>query len=145
MRRALILFAWLLGCCISQAQTLTISGTITDSDAQSWNNGTFSAYLYSPNGIPSYLGTLVPTATFNGTLSGAGALISSGQFYNTNTITPSGAMYTVTVCSNTSAPCSTFNIPTTSGTQVISSINSLIAAPRFPASPTAYGYLDAEV
>jgi len=145
MRKVLMLFACLLGCYIAQAQTLSITGTITDSLGQSWNNGTFSAFLYSPNGAPSYLGSSVPTATFNGTLSGAGALISSGQFYNTNTITPTGALYVVTVCSNTSAPCSTFTIPTTSGSQVIASINAAITPPTYPAGPFAYGYQDSDV
>jgi hypothetical protein len=145
MRRSLVFGCLVFILCgVCTAQTVIVSGTISDPDGQSWNNGTWSAAIFSPNGTPFFGNTPVPTTTFGGSLSGAGALISSGQFFNTSTITPSGAMYTVTVCSQTSAPCNTFNTPVVSGAGLIASINANITAPRYPVSVTAHGYSDAE-
>jgi len=139
------LFIVCLGCIDAEAQVISISTTVTDSDSQTWNNGTWSAQLYSPNGTGYYNGTQVPTASFGGSLSSAGLFVDTTHFYNTNTITPTGVMYTVTVCSQTSAPCSSFNIPVTSSIQFGAAVNALIKAPRFSSGSNAYGYLDAEV
>jgi hypothetical protein len=76
-----------------------------------------------------------------GVLSGSGALAVS--LNNTNTITPSGAQYQWTICSNTSAPCSQFLAPVTT-TNLSTLLSSLVTAPRFAAGPTAFGYLDIE-
>src|ERR1700691_5357151 len=126
-------------------QTLTISGTITDSTGQNWVSGTWSAVIFSPNG-PAYFGTTpVPTAPFGGALSGAAVLSSTGQFYNTSTLSPVTAQYIVTVCSDTSAQCSVVTTPVTSSAQLISALNAAITPPTFPAGPYSYGYKNSEV
>lgn len=131
-----------ISCNFCAAQVLSVTAAITDADSQSWNNGNWSVQLYSPNGTAYYNGALVPTAIQSGSLSANGTL--SVNLYNTNTITPTGAMYSWTICSYTSAPCATFNTPVTA-TNLSSVLSSLVTAPRFSASPTAYGYLDAEI
>ena len=122
------------------AQTITASGTITDTDGNAWDNGAWSATLVSPNGPPMYLGNPVPIATFYGMLDASGVMSSSGQFYNTGTVMPTGAFYTINMCSATTAPCSKFNTQVVTGAGLISSVNANIVAPRFAAFIGSLGY-----
>lgn len=125
------------------AQTISTSATITDTDGQTWNYGTWSVALYSPYGYAYYNG--VPIATG---VAQSGMLSSSGSFsatlYNTSNLAPSGAYYTWTLCSLTSASCSSFNTQVTTA-NLSSLLDSFITTPRFSASPASYGYADVEV
>ena len=126
----------------SSGQLLSVTATITDSDGQTWNNGSCGIILINSTGGTSYYnGTILP-AFYTCAINSAGVL--NASLYNTNTITPSSSLYTFNICSNTSAACSNFQIPVT-GTDLSSAISSRITAPRFGAGPYSYGYLDAEV
>lgn len=127
---------------ISWGQQLAVTATITDSDSQTWNNGTWSVSLQCLSNQCNYNGTPVSSVAQAGSLSSGGAL--AVTLYNSSTITPSGATYVWTLCSNTSAPCSVFNAPVTT-TNLSSLLSSLIRVPRFGAGPTAKGYLNVEV
>jgi hypothetical protein len=121
-----------------EAQTISVTATITDSDSQTWNNGSFSIQL---NGNYFYNGTPISSAPQIGSLNSSGAL--SITLHNTSTLSPSGAQYQWTICSQTSASCSTFQ------TSVITAnlstlLSSLVTAPRFSAGYGTYGYLDIE-
>lgn len=124
------------------AQSISATATITDSDSQTWNNGTWSVQLVSSSLSPTYNGTAVSTALQTGSLNSSGAL--SVTLYNTSTIAPSGAQYRWTLCSETPAPCSIFLTSVTSS-NLSTLLSGLVTAPRFPASPIAFGYLDAEI
>ena len=146
MRRSQILVFLLLALCgLGNAQSVSVSGTITDTDGVNWNNGLWSAMLQSPNGPPMFNGVPVTVNTFYGMLDPSGVMTSSGQFFNTGTITPTGAFYEVNMCSATTAPCSRFNIQVSDGASVISAINASIVAPRFPAFIGSLGYSDVEL
>ena len=137
-----LLAAFLLSSTGSYAQTLSVTATITDSDAQTWNSGGWRVQLISPNGPPFYNGSAVSTATQSGTMNSSGAL--AVTLNNTSTISPIGAQYQWTLCSQTSAPCSVF-ITSVTTSNLSTLLSSLITRPRFSASPAAFGYLDAEV
>jgi hypothetical protein len=124
------------------AQTISITATITDSDSQIWNNGAWSVRLQSPGGQPYYNGTAISTAPQIGVMNSSGAL--AVTLYNTSTITPISALYVFTLCAQTSAPCSTITIPVTTS-NLSSVLSAAVTAPRFSASPVAFGYLDVEV
>lgn len=132
----------MLLCASAAAQSLSVTATITDSDAQTWNNGTWSVQLYAPSGQAFYNGTPVSQIAQTGTMSGGGAL--AVTLNNTSTIAPTGAAYTWTLCSQTSAQCSVFNTPVTT-TNLSSLLSGLVIAPRFPAGPASRGYIDVEV
>jgi hypothetical protein len=141
MFKYLLMFL-ILGSSLASAQSLSVTATITDTDGQTWNNGTFSVQIFSPNGTPYYNGTPVSRALQMGSMNGSGVL--SVTLNNTSTITPSGALYTWTICPQASVKCSTFN------TQVITTnlstlLSSLVTTPRFAAGYSNYGYLDAEI
>ena len=119
------------------AQSLSVTSTINDTET-AWANGTWSVALTQPG---FYNGTAVSTAPQSGTMNGSGAL--AVTLNNTSTITPTGALYRWTLCSNTSAPCSVFTTSVVT-TNLSSLLSGLVTKPRFAASPTAFGYLDAE-
>ena len=125
----------------SSGQLLSVTATITDSDGQTWNNGSCGIALINSAAASYYNGTRLPVY-YICTINSAGVL--NASLYNTNTITPTSSLYTFNICSNTSAICSNFQIPVT-GTDLSSAISSRITAPRFGAGPYSYGYLDAEV
>jgi hypothetical protein len=125
----------------------TVTATITDTDGQTWNNGTWSAVLVSPRGYPTINGTPVPASeqVINGTLSGSGAL--SGTFADTSTIDQAGATYTFTLYPNASvAPSVISGIAVVGSTVSLSAtLSARVTLPRFPAGSYAYGYLDQEI
>lgn len=141
--KKLALLISLLVCSLSSAQTINTSATITDTDGQTWNYGTWSVALYSPYGYAYYNGAPVPTGVWQ-----SGVLSSTGGFsvalYNTSNLAPTGAYYTWTLCSLTSAACSSFNTQVTVA-DLSSLLDSFITTPRFFASSTSYGYADSEV
>lgn len=137
MRKLIFVLAMFLSPAI-WAQSLSVTATVTDGDSQTWANGTWSVALTQPG---FYNGAAVSTAPQLGTMNSSGAL--AVTLNNTSTITPTGALYRWTLCSNTSATCSVFTTSVVT-TNLSSLLSGLVTAPRFAASPTAFGYLDVE-
>lgn len=146
-----VMLAMILCGSTSFGQTTTITATVTDSDAQTWNNGVWTlafktngsnpnVSIYNINGSP-----LNPSVTSqNGTMNGLGVLTAS--IYQNGAIVPAGSSWDLTVCPNASAKCTFYNFSTglLTSLDLSSVIDSLIAAPRFQAISGTYGYLDIE-
>jgi hypothetical protein len=94
-------------CCLTAlavGQTTTVTLQATDTDGQSWNNGSWTASLYAPPGVPNgpfvIIGTStpVPNQTQSGLLSVTGG--ASGLTFTPNlSIAPSGTQWQFTFCS----------------------------------------------
>lgn len=125
------------------AQSTTVTATITDSDGQTWNNGTVTAtFVPTPQGY-NWPGGVIPNQV-KGTMNGSGAF--SISLPDNSTITPTGSAWRFSICPNASAPCVSTQIPVSGSSQNLSTQLSAIAqGPRFPSSPSAYGYIDGEV
>jgi hypothetical protein len=150
-----IIFTLLFVFCITvNAQTTTITGTVTDQDGQAWNGGIISGTLqlapnysnlaaYSLNGVPL---TLSQISFGPVTLSGIGTFSIAGVLDNLQ-VTPAGTSWVFTLTPLASSPAQSLPpVQVTGPSQSFTSYIGLrIRAPRFPASPTAYGYLDAEI
>jgi hypothetical protein len=122
------------------AQT-AVTAQITDSDSQTWNNGSWTATLVSPSGPPQGCTT---ATTVSGTMSGSGVL--TGSLCDNSLVGPSGSTWRFTICPNASARCSQVSTAVSGSTENLSSLLSAgVTAPRFAASFGAYGYADVEV
>jgi len=130
--------------------TITVTGTVTDSDGQAWVNGSCNAtYVVQSTGAITNTvtrQTITPTTV-------SCALDSSGSFSITlvstaNVYAPIPGV-TFTVCPNlTNAHCYTTSpivIGTTSPQDVSTQINLIIKAPRTTGVPLAQAYNDTEV
>ena len=124
-----------------QGQLLSVTATLTDTDGQTWNNGTCIITPYNSTGGPNYYNGVAIPVNPSCTINSSGVL--SASLYNTGTLNPNSAQYQFTIQSNTSAKASTFLSPVTSS-NLSSTLSALITAPRFSASSTAFGYLDVE-
>jgi hypothetical protein len=145
---------WLLVClslCTLSAfgQSTTVSATITDSDGTVWANGTYTI-IFTPN--PAYPGTSryiwsggnLNTNPIVGTINGSGTF--SLSLPSNTEITPAGSTWNFTICPNAIQKCQSINVSITGATQDLTAVLSAIAlAPRFAATPGAYGYTDNEV
>lgn len=151
LKRTLLFIAMLLCPTLSLAQTTTVTATITDSDAQTWNNGSvIITFVPTPGVSGQYYIDGVPMTDaqkgpFNVAMNGGGTF--TKVLTDNNHISPAGTQWLFTLCSNTSASCSPVSIPVV-GTSVnlSTTLSSKVAAPRFPAKGTGYyGYSDTEV
>ena len=139
---------------VARCQNTATSGTVSDTDGQTWNNGTWQATFtpspshpnlgdYNINGVPLNPALLLR----NGSLDGAGLFTVS--IYSNTAVSPAGSTWVFQFCPYASAPC--YNTPPTTITGASQSINSVstgIPPVRFPAmasAPFAYGYADGEV
>lgn len=134
----------------ASAQTTPITAQIIDSDGIAWNGGTWSASLTNVRSgtIKRSNGALVTgtALTMSGVLDGTGTF--TGTLLDTTQLVPSGITWVFSICPKASFGCSTTSGITVAGTSLqnlSSAINSQITAPRFPASPSAYGYVDTEI
>lgn len=151
LKRSILVLAMLLCPTLSLAQTTTVTATITDSDSQTWNNGSVIITFVPPPGVsgPYYIdGVLMTDAQkgpFNVAMNGGGTFTTTVT--DTNHISPAGAQWLFTLCANTSASCSPVSIPVVGTSVNLSSLFSTrVTAPRFPAKGTGYyGYSDVEV
>ena len=148
-RLSLAIFLLLCASC-APAQTSNVTATITDSDGQTWNNGTYSISFVpstTNSAPPIWNGSPMTTAQkgpYTGTLSGTGVLTVS--LPDNSFITPPNSQWAFTLCSNTSAPCSTVTLIVTGAAPNLSTtLSQGVKAPRFSATLNAYGYLDGEV
>src|SRR5271170_8362352 len=124
MKKLILCLAFLLGFAVQvQAQSTTVSGTITDAGVQSWNSGTYQ-FTFVPNQAyqpePQYAWTGgALTQNFAGTLSGTGTY--SVSIPSNSAISPAGSTWAVTFCPLANSTCYfAGNITITGGTQTIS-------------------------
>lgn len=148
MRKLLFVFLILLFSTVLLGQNSAVTATITDSDGQTWNNGTFTITFVPIQGVASYQwnGGVLDQAhmTFTGTMNGFGILAKT--IPDSSTISPSGTQWRFTLCSNTSAPCSNITLPVSGGTPNLSSVLSAgVKAPRINSGQGAFAYADVEV
>jgi len=150
MRKLFAVLLFLVGT-FSFAQTSNVSATVTDSDGQTWNNGTYKLSFLPPSGYTGGVYTFngapwTPPTPVIGTLSSGGTFAYNGLQRN-DYILPTGSGWTFSFCPNASFRCSPTSLVINSPTQNISS-NLVLVAPRFAAGNLylgSYGYLDVEV
>lgn len=141
-----LLFLFALSC---EAQTTSLTLTVTDAGGQSWNNGTWSVLLVSapgsvPAGPPFYqtgTSTPVPNQSQSGLLSTTGT--ASITLTQTAGITPIGTRWSFTVCGQTSAinNCFTQAVVITASTTLTLTPPALIVSPGVNST----AYVDAEI
>ena len=142
MKKIIALVLFLLGSHILVSQTISVTATLTDSDSQTWNNGTCAINLIPSGYGPSYYGSVLLPTSYTCSISSVGVL--TATLYNSSTVTPVIAQYKFTICPYASAACTAMIIPVTTANQS-STLSALLVAPRFTTGPNSYGYLDAEV
>lgn len=124
----------------------TVTATITDSDGQTWNNGTFTVSIYNPSGgqLPVCRTTGVPiTTTFSGTLDGTGTL--SVSLPDTSKVDPP-IQWIFSILPNASvSPSVMRQIPVTGDVNLSSSFSSQVTAVRIVGSAGQYAYADGEI
>lgn len=146
---ALALLAFFAFALTAHAQTSAVTATITDSDNQTWNNGSYTISFVQSSGNsapPIWNGTPLDSAhkLFKGFMSPSGVLTVS--IPDNNFVTPSGSSWLFVLCPYSSGPCSQVQTPVIgSSVDLSSTLSGGITAPRFPALQGAYGYLDVEV
>src|SRR5579885_3213087 len=127
-------------------QSTIVSATITDLDGTTWSNCTYTVQ-FSPT-VQGYAwsgGNLLSNSYFTGSCDDGTGTFSLSLPSNTS-IYPIGSSWRFTICPNASAPCQSTNIPISGATiNLTTQLSELAGNPRFPASPTAYGYADIEV
>jgi hypothetical protein len=148
--RKLISFALLAVGILVHAQTSNVTATVTDSDGQTWNNGTYQITFVPPTGyngtVFTFNGVAWTPTVHNGNLSGAGVLTVANLERN-DYIFPANSHWKFTLCPNASFRCSDSTLTINQASQDIGSQLTL-TAPRFPASNLqtgSYGYADVEV
>lgn len=146
---ALTLF---VGICLSAlGQNSSVSATVTDSDGQTWNNGSYQITFVPPTGYTGNTYTFngsvwTPPSPITGTLSGIGVFTYTPLPRN-DYILPANSHWLINICPNASFHCSATTVTVNASTQDFS--NSLVlVAPRFSSGNLylgSYGYLDIEV
>ena len=142
---------WLIFCLtigIASAQTTTATGTVTDSDSIAWQNGTISFSLVSntPNIPPTVGGIPLTPSQINFTIPLDGTGSFSTSVADTNFVQPL-SLWSIKICSNTSAPCATLiNMKITGASQSLTAtIGSQILAIRLAAGYSTRAYADVEI
>lgn len=142
MKKLWLFVILLLAPIVGLGQSMSVTATLTDPDSTVWDNGSCFVQIYNTTSIPyQYQGTNVP---LHPTCSVNSSGVLSATLYNTSSLFPLGSQYQFSVCSNTSAPCSTFITPITASNET-SLISGLLVAPRFNAVYGSFGYIDIEV
>jgi hypothetical protein len=137
----------ILSAITSQAQSTTVSGTITDAGSQAWANGTYSfQFVPNPNTPPNnYVwsgGAFNFSNAVTGSLNGSGAY--SQSLPSNTAITPVGTQWQATFCPQAApAQCYTTTLIITGSTQTLSPTPPAIKVPVTVANPQAYS--DSEV
>jgi hypothetical protein len=148
MKRIQLIFLF-LGCAISaQAQSTTVSGTVTDQGSQAWFGGSYSFQLV-PNPTFPNIGQYTWTG---GALSQviSGALDGSGHYSQSipsnSAILPPGSTWIVTFCPLATSSCSTTaNTRVTGGTETINATPPAIAIAISSPGPFTKAYSDTEI
>ena len=152
MRRILVILGLLValfGVKNAEGQgTITVTGKVTDSDGQTWNNGTCAATYAGSGTLTNKVTsqTITPT-TVSCTLDSGGSF--SITLVSTTNVLPAIPGVTFRVCPQmTNAQCYTtapILIGTTSPQSVSSQIDLVIQPPRVTGAPLAQAYSDTEV
>lgn len=126
----------------------TVTATLQDTASQTWGSATVIMSFQQTPGVPGpFLNQGVPvTNTPQTTVANSSGTFSFSVDSN-DTVTPSGSKWVATVCSNTSAICSSFVLNITGTNINISSmINPFLPPPIVNATPTILrAYNDTEV
>lgn len=140
-------FAIILNSVVVYGQISNITAQLTDTDGQTWNNGTYLiTFIPTPNlpGPFTWNGGQSFTLQFRGSMNGSGTF--TVAIPDSNFISPAGSMWQFQLCSNTSAICSSITLPVGGANPNLSTVLSNgLTAPRFQAGQHAYGYADLEV
>jgi hypothetical protein len=129
-------------------QSTTVSGQVTDSGAQAWNNGTYQfQFVPNPNfptGPYTWTGGTL-NRVISGSLNGSGAY--SQSVPSNSAISPQGSKWILQVTPNaTSSSFSTAATTITGGTQTVNVTPPAIAIPwQNPPGPAISAYADAEI
>jgi hypothetical protein len=149
--RKLVCFALLCVGISASAQLSNVTGTVTDTDSQTWNNGAYQITFVPPTGytgsVYTFNGSAWTPSVHNGVMNGTGVLTYSALERN-DYILPANSHWKFTVCPNASFPCTSRTITINQASQSISSQFNAVQAPRFAASNAqtgSFGYLDVEV
>jgi hypothetical protein len=149
--RKLLCFALLCVGISASAQLSNVTGTVTDTDNQKWNNGAYQITFVPPTGytgsVYTFNGSSWTPTVHNGVMSGSGVLTYSSLERN-DYILPANSHWKFTVCPNASFPCTSRTVTINQASQDISSQFNAVQAPRFAASNAqtgSFGYLDVEV
>lgn len=134
------------------AQNTTVSATITDSDSQTWNYGTWAiSFVPGPSQPNPALYTVSGSPVSSAVLIQSGSLSSGGAtgsivVYNTADMAPSGSSWNIRICPLASQGCFNYNFTTSGSTlNLTTTLSALAAGPRFAAVAGSYGYSDTEV
>src|ERR1700677_3626085 len=150
MRKILALLLLFVGT-LAFAQTSNLTATVTDSDTQTWNNGTYTISFVPPSGYTGSIYTFngspwTPPTPITGALSGSGVFTYNGLPRN-DYILPVGSHWQFTFQPMASFGPSSTQLFVNNGTMNIGS-SLVLVGPRFPAGNLyglAYGYLDVEI
>jgi hypothetical protein len=149
--RKLVCFALLCVGISASAQLSNVTGTVTDTDNQKWNNGAYQITFVPPTGytgsVYTFNGSSWTPTVHNGVMSGSGVLTYSSLERN-DYILPANSHWKFTVCPNASFPCTSRTVTINQASQDISSQFNAVQAPRFAASNAqtgSFGYLDVEI
>lgn len=150
MRKLFLFFTFLL---LASSASAQVTGTVTDSDAQTWNNGNWSVSLVPLSGNPPlqyYIsGTTTPVSpqTQSGSLNGSGAFSVTLPAINSN-IAPSNSAWQFSVCpAARPAQCFIINIQISSLNQNITGFLTPTGVRINMASPltNVAAYIDPEI
>lgn len=131
-----------------------VTATVTDSDGQTWNNGSWFATLSLPGGIfsqqkPTVGGVKVATSV-SGVLDNSGAL--STVLTDTSTLDQAGGQWQLTFVPNVSVSIYAKNArialaprPIVGASVDLTLLLNAVPAPRIPAGEDAFAYRDSEV
>ena len=149
MKKTFLLLLVLLAVAASaEAQSTTVSGQVTDTDGQAWNNGTFVfTFVTNPN-YPifsnySWTGGTLPF-TVSGSMNATGGY--SVSVPSNSAITPINSQWSLKVCPQGSGSCVTIaNTTITGATQTVNVTPSGIRINLSSATPPVSAYADAEI
>jgi hypothetical protein len=144
-RKWLLVLSFLILPSLARAQSTTVSGQVTDSGGQAWNNGTLTAtFVSNPNypTFPQYVWTGgALSSTYTGTLNGTGGY--SISMSSNTAITPVGSMWQFQFCPAATSPC--FELASVTVTGATQTLNATPSAISIPAGSSTTAYADSEV
>jgi hypothetical protein len=150
LKKAILAFVFLLLFAVNAyGQSTTITGTVTDSAGQNFNNGAYTISFYGNGTIGPYFhagSPFNPNTSFSGALTGSGAFPASVVIPSSNSITPAGTLWTFKVCPAASGNCYSSNISVLGSTL---NVTSQITPPAITVSASAFNqpnaYQDSEI
>lgn len=139
----------LLSATLSWGQTTSVTLSVVDSDAQQWLNGSWSAQLISPPGVPcctykTTAGVVVPNQQQGGPLDGTGSAIMT--LTPNASIVPTGTKWQFQYCPAAQPwPCQTSQVAIAGASQTVSPLPPPIRINLTTPTLVVTAYLDIEV